>query len=418
MLGAESEHTPLNPASNAKVLTAAVVLDRMGPDYRFTTGLYGKPKDGVVSPLVLRGNGDPSLEEDELWQLASSLRQQGIRKVDGVLVDQSYFDGEFLAPGFAQQPNEWAPFRAPVSAVALERNAVTLNVVPAKAGAPATVWVDPPGFVDLVGTVGTRAASPGNGVRFSLVPKDGRLRGELGGFIGDGAPRLRFGKRVDDPRSFPGYVLSEVLRRMGIEVTGPVGLGGDGVTARLAYVESAPLGVLVRELGKNSDNFYAEMLLKALGAFTKGAPGKSGDGADAVLAWVIEGGQAPEPGTRFVNGSGLFDTNRVSAWTMASALRRAYRSPRVGPDFIAQLSVGGVDGTLRARFKAHATDHVIRAKTGTLDHVIALAGYVLPPAGKHAVAFSIIVESKLAPHEVRGKIDDVVEAIAKELWTR
>src|SRR5258706_557143 len=114
VLAAENAHAPLNPASNAKVLTAAAVLDRMGPDYRFTTGVYGRLQGGVVAPLVLRGNGDPSLEEDELWQLASSLRQQGLAKVDGVLVDQSYFDGETLPPGFNQQPNEWAPFRAPV----------------------------------------------------------------------------------------------------------------------------------------------------------------------------------------------------------------------------------------------------------------------------------------------------------------
>ena len=119
LVAASDERRLVNPASNTKVLTAAAVLDRMGPDYRFTTGLFGHLKDGVVGALVLRGNGDPSLETDELFELANALRQQGVRRVDGILVDQSHFDDAFVPPAFSQQPGEWAPFRAPISAVSL-----------------------------------------------------------------------------------------------------------------------------------------------------------------------------------------------------------------------------------------------------------------------------------------------------------
>src|SRR5438270_555536 len=89
----------------------------------------------VVLVCALRGDGDPSLRTQDLWQLASALRQLGVRTVDGILVDQGRFDGDYVPPGFASQPNEWAPFRAPICAVSLERNAVTMNVVPGKAGA-------------------------------------------------------------------------------------------------------------------------------------------------------------------------------------------------------------------------------------------------------------------------------------------
>jgi D-alanyl-D-alanine carboxypeptidase/D-alanyl-D-alanine-endopeptidase (penicillin-binding protein 4) len=304
-----------------------------------------------------------------------------------------------------------------VSAVALERNAVTLNVSAPTGGTVATVWVDPPGFVELRGTVLVKPAPAGNNVRFSLSPSAQRLRGDVGGSLGEGQPRLRFSKRVDDPRLYAGYVLAEILRRMRLEVTGSVALGGEAVHQRLTYVESEPVGVLVRELGKNSDNFYAEMLLKALGAFTKAPPARSRDGAEAVLAWMSEGGVV-DAGTKVVNGSGLFDANRISAATMTAVLRRAHQSPRIGPEFVGQLAVGGVDGTLRSRFKGHTVDRAVRAKSGTLDRVTALSGYVVGPPGRSAVAFSFMIEGIASAADVRTHIDAVVETIASELWSR
>jgi len=412
------EHRAVNPASNTKVLTAAAVLDRMGPDFRFTTGLFGQIEDHRIAPLVLRGNGDPSLETEDLWELANALRQLGVRRVDGILVDQSYFDDEYVPPAFASQPNEWAPFRAPVSAVSLERNSVTLNVMPAKAGSPASVWFDPPGFVDVRGSVITRASPAGDGVRLTLSPNGARLIADVAGFVGEGPPRLRFSKRVDDPRRFAGFVLADILRTMQIEVKGDVGLGGASIHARITYVESEPLAVLVRELGKNSDNFYAETLLKTLGAFANGPPAKTRDGADAVSAWLKDIG-ALEPGFRMTNGSGLFDANRVSPWTLVNVLRHAYESPRVGPDFVAQLAVGGVDGTLRARFRDRADDRTVRAKTGTLDQVVALSGYVLAPPGRSPMAFSFIADGVAGKHgDARDHIDKCVQAIAATSWAR
>jgi D-alanyl-D-alanine carboxypeptidase/D-alanyl-D-alanine-endopeptidase (penicillin-binding protein 4) len=331
-------------------------------------------------------------------------------------VDQSYFDAEFVPPAFGQQPNEWAPFRAPVSAVAVERNTVTLNVVPTQSGVPASVWFEPPGFVDFRGSVQTKTAKAGDGVRLSVQPGTGRLRAEVAGYIGEDQPRLRFSKRTDDPRLLAGYALAALLQGLGIDVSGDVSLGGEKVRERLASVESAPLGTLMRELGKNSDNFYAEMLLKDLGGYLRGAPAHSRDGADAVLAWTKDAGGL-EPGTAVINGSGLFDANRVSARGMAAALRYAYLSPRIGAEFVAQLAVGGVDGTLRSRFKKYADRRIVRAKSGTLDQVIALSGYVLGPTTDSAVAFSFIAEGITGHHtEARQKIDKCVDAIVAHVW--
>lgn len=124
-----SPQSALNPASNMKLLTAAVALERLGAEFRFSTGLYGKLEGNRVEALVLRGHGDPSLTTADLWQLVTALRNLGVTQVGQVQVDQSRFDEQFVPPAFEQQPDEWASFRAPVSAVALERNALVVNLL-------------------------------------------------------------------------------------------------------------------------------------------------------------------------------------------------------------------------------------------------------------------------------------------------
>jgi len=411
-LAANAEHTPLNPASNQKLLTAAAALARLGPDFRFTTGLYGTLREGVVDKLVLRGNGDPSLDSAHLLRLARALVDLGAKRIEGdVLVDQSRFDARFVPPAFEQQPDEWSSFRAPVSAVALERNALTLDVIAQREGAGARVMVLPGGFARLENAVKTTAPGTGQAVHVTLRPEGTRLVAAVAGHVAEGVPRVRLTRRIDDPRLFSGYALVDMLRGLGVEVRGAVREGGADVVERLAFHQSPPLGALVYELGKSSDNFYAEMILKALGA-QKALPGTSAGGADAVIEWLREVG-ALEPGTVVKNGSGLFDANRVTPATLSSALAAAYRDPAIGPEFVAQLAIGGVDGTLRSRFRAHKKMRKIRAKTGTLARVVALSGYVLRPGGKPPLAFAFIVSGPPGKQrEARDRIDAVVERLA------
>src|SRR5690606_38066936 len=101
--------------------------------------VYGTVRDDAIERLVLRGHGDPSLEEHGLWRLAHALKSRGVRRVDSLLVDQSFFDDQFVPPAFDQQPDEWSAFRAPISAIALARNTVTLNVIPRRANTEARV---------------------------------------------------------------------------------------------------------------------------------------------------------------------------------------------------------------------------------------------------------------------------------------
>jgi D-alanyl-D-alanine carboxypeptidase/D-alanyl-D-alanine-endopeptidase (penicillin-binding protein 4) len=408
-----SPQLALNPASNMKILTAAVALDRLGAEFRFNTGLYGKLAGPRVEALVLRGQGDPSLETSDLWELARALRSLGATQVGQLLVDQSRFDEQFVPPAFEQQPDEWAAFRAPVSAVALARNAVTLNLMPTETGQPARAWFEPGGIVSIEGAVETRKPGSGEAVQLALETRGTDLVARLAGSAAKGLPRLRFERRLDDPRRAPGLALRELLGSVGIQVSGGVALGGAQVEPRLVFHQSAPLAELVTELGKNSDNFYAEMLFKALGAEATAAPARSQDGARVVLQWLAERGLVT-PETRIENGSGLFDANRVSASTLAGTLLAVRQNPAIYPEFLAQLAIGGVDGTLRSRFRRFKEQRIVRAKTGTLSAAVGLSGYVLGPSSASPIVFSILVNGlEGQAGAVRERIDTGVEAIAE-----
>ena len=414
VLGDVAADAAENPASNQKILTTAAVLHHFGASYRFKTSICGVRAGDTVAKLVLRGSGDPSLSSEHLRALAKSVARAGLRHVGDVLVDQSFFDGRFVPPAFEQQPQEWAAFRAPVSAVSLDRNVVTLNVAPTELGQAARVWFDPEGFVDVTGSVRTENMERTQNVKLTLKESGTRLAALVAGAIQLGSPAFHWSRRAEDPTLLAGYGLKAALAAEGIQVSGKIGVGGESEQVELAAHESQPLSDILPELGKDSDNFYAETLLKDLGAKLKGAPGTTANGASVVLDYLREI-EAIDAGTRIINGSGLFDANRVSARTLVKTLLHAYRDSAMSQTFVAQLAVGGVDGTLKHRFSAFKKQRSIHAKTGTLDRVIALSGYAFRPDGSSPVAFSLIVSGITSHAEARKRIDDVVARVANTL---
>lgn len=415
-LAAESPSAPLNPASNAKLATAAAALAHLGPGHRWLTGLYGTRRGDLVPELVLRGQGDPTLRARDLGALARELAASGVRRVASIRVDQSHFDARLLPPAFEQQPDEPASFRAPVAAVSIEGNAVLVTIRPAERGKPARVDVAPPGFVDVVGAVRTTAKKDPEKLSVTLEPKGDRVVARVAGHVPEGGRAAVVARRVDDPRLYAGFVLRHALHEAGVEVAGGVATGGEAERTLLAAHRSAELGVVLGALGKDSDNFVAEMVLKALGAKAKGSPATFEAGAEVVTE-TLRGFGALDPGSVVRNGSGLFDANRTTAQSLATLLRAAHRDAAIGPEYLAQLAIGGVDGTLRGRFRPWAKTRAVRAKTGTLKAVVALSGYVLAPPGRSPAAFALIVNG--VPDKagvVRPLLDGVVDALAHRLW--
>jgi len=417
LLAAQNDRRPMNPASNAKLFTAAAALSVLHGNYRYETGLYGEQKGANVARLVLRGQGDPSLSTKDLWDMVQDLKGLGVRKIDGdILVDQRFFDDNFIPPAFEQQPNEWAYFRAPVSAVALNENTVSMTVRPTAPDSAALVSFDPPGFVDTDGTVKTAAEGHPQTVKLELSPSNYRMVAHVGGFIADKDRSISFTRRVDNPSLLAGYALRALLISSGIAVGGDVKPGGEQNKTLLVSHRSRPLSTLLYELGKSSDNFYAEMVLKTLGAERQGRPGKSGDGADVVVKYLKEIG-AYEEGTVIKNGSGLYDANRVSASETVKLLRAVYRDTAISSEYVAQLSIGGVDGTLHKRFRELKDKRTLRAKTGTLEATAALSGYVLAPSTKSPIAFSIMVNNVAGKVTgTRAAMDKCADAIVRHLW--
>ncbi|MBK8251438.1 MAG: D-alanyl-D-alanine carboxypeptidase/D-alanyl-D-alanine-endopeptidase [Polyangiaceae bacterium] len=415
VVASNAEHEPMNPASNAKLATAAGALRVFGPEKRFFTGLYGKVSGDKIGALVIRGAGDPTLTSADITELAKEVKTRGIKKVEAIYVDQSAFDNEFTPPAFAQQPNEWAPFRAPISAVSVDAGTLTVTVLPTENGKPATVRIEPAGIANVVGTVKTTKNNDPEKFGLSMSVVAGVVTAKVSGHVPEGGGPVRAYKRLEDPQLAAGFVLREALKAWGIE-TGDVRLGDSKEKNLLAAHRSEPLGHILAHLGKDSDNFVAEMVFKSLAIDKHQKPASFGDAAQIVMG-ELRAMNAFDAGSIISNGSGLFDANRTTTHSTVQLLRAMALDTRYAPEMFSHLAVGGVDGTLRSRFKPWSKTRAIRAKTGTLNAVFALSGYVLAPPGKPTVAFSLYINNaKGKAGQARAGIDRVVEAIAKSLW--
>jgi len=416
-LFAHRADVPMNPASNQKLLTAAAALRYLGPDHRTRTALLGRIGDGGrIDVLTLRGAGDPMLQRADLVALADELVDRGVRSVGAIRVDATYFDEQTDPPAFAQQPQETAPFRAPVSAVAVERNAFPLRLLPGpRPGAPARVRIPGRGHFVIDNRLTTAADGPPRVIADQRPTDDGRLSLRLSGTLPIGILGVTYRRRVEFPRRFAGWVLADALGQVGIETPEDlrVSLGATpGGVPMLASRRSPPLAVLLRELGKDSDNFVAEMLLKVVAAETEGTPATTAAGCRRIRALLREAG-ADDDGVELVNGSGLFDGNAVPPRVLTRLLTHVHRQPGIRPEYLAHLATAGVDGTLARRLRDLPDGVSVRAKTGTLADVASLSGYVLVDGGDdRAWAFSILAND--VPGQV-GRVRRVADDLVRVL---
>ncbi len=407
-----------NPASNAKLVTAAAALAILGADHRFTTSLAGRVEGRTVRDgLVVRGGGDPSLSTGDLYVLARTLVARGIDRIEGgIVVDDRAFGTEHLPPAFDQQPRESAPFRAAVSAASVDENVIALHIVPALVdGAPATISVEPADYTELDGAVRTVAHARPSVTFDAINIASGRERVRIGGEYPLGAPSATYRRRLENPSLATGYALRTALLAAGIRVAGNVRV--DPTTterAILATHESEPLSTLLYRLGKDSDNFYAEMTLLAIGAADHPTAMTFEHANDRVRQWLSSVG-IDTTGLRVRNGSGLFDANRISPAQLAAVMRVAYRDPAIRDEYIAQLAVAGDDGTLAHRIDMPGVDRWVRAKTGTLDDAIALSGFVLSGDPGRTLIFSVLTEGVHGRHaDARRLVDGIARELVRE----
>lgn len=420
----------MNLASNAKLLTTVAALGTLGGGFRWRTAAFIDDKSldettgTVKGDLYVRGRGDPTLTVGDLQAIAIEIAARGVRKIAGKLVvDDSYFDTAVDAPHYNEQPKERAAFRAPVASFCVNRSAFTVNVI-GEPGGTARVWIEPNvgEHIKLTKVAVTSISLGRTRIKVDIKPQKGKpeiLEVEVTGQIRFSDGHWWAKRRVDEPVRFAAEAFRAALATQGITIarksyaTGPIPLNARLLVAH----DSVAMSSVIREMNKTSDNYFAETVLKTLGAESRAtpAPASWADGHAAVQAFL--GKLGIPPGTyRSDNGSGLFNSTEVSAKQLVTLLRGAHADYRIGPDLAASLPIGGMDGTLSRRWKASPARGRVRAKTGTLEKVATLAGYAGVDS-KHPVAFAILVNDIPTGQKpaARAMADDMLDAVVAYL---
>ena len=425
---ARNERKLFTPASNMKLLTTAVALTRLGPDFRYTSGLYwkGKRKKNVLEgDVFFRGSGDPTISERfqgkatavfEGW--ADTLKQQGVREIQGDLVgDDSLFDDRSLGLGWAWD-DEMIAFSARISALSFNDNCFEATLLPGKkAGDPAQISISPEtAYVELTNALKT--SSPDGEPELEARRAFGSNRIVLSGRISlaSGPRSLRFS--VANPALYTVTVLKEVFEAKGIRVRGraiDIGHSGKpvpdyGTMRAIASRQSEPLSEIIEHVNKRSQNLYAELLFRTLGAIWRGR-GTTKNSVEVVLESLAAMG-IPKDSLAVYDGSGLSRLNLVAPAQVVQVLDYMSRHPYF-EYYYRSLPAAGVDGTLIKRMRNTPAENNVRAKTGTLTHVAALSGYATGGSGS-LLAFSIMSNNSLSsPSEMRALQDAICERLVR-----
>ena len=398
----------LNPASNTKLVTAAAGLLRLGPEYRFNTDyLSDKPlNNGRLGTLYVKGRADPSVTTERLDTLVGDLWHRGVRNLGDIVLDDSFFDREEFGAGWEQESSDKA-WAAGVGALSLNHNAVAIYITPGdRTGARARVEVEPDArdYFVVDNRVVTVRANGRRKLRPRTIPEGDRTRILVEGRIPLRAEAVVLYRRVGDPAFYYGQTLRMLLKKRGIRVSGRVKRGTTPQTAVLIQsYESSELGEIIRDMNKISSNFIAEMVVKTLGAELKGTPGSWPKGLEVAEDLLAELG-IPRGTYVLKNGSGLNDTNRFTARQIATLLQAVWKRFPVASEFVSSLGIAARDGTMRLRMEGTDAAGRLRAKTGTLERVTALSGYVQSLGGERFV-FSVLV------NDWAGKSAPVISSI-------
>ncbi len=414
------------PASNLKLVVSATAAHHLPPDFRFRTTVYGTGavSGGVLQgDLVLYGRGDPMISDryfpsrTAVWEaLADSLRARGIRRVAGAVVaDESFFDADRVRGDWESYDTRWW-YGAPVSALGFNDNSIDFRVAPGVTpGARAVItWEPRSSYVSLENTATTGAAGSGNTLDFERTRGNG-VRA-YGAFPAGAAPRTEH-FAVADPAEYTGTVFRETLERRGIEVANdsvrvvsdPARSPARGA-AVLAEHQSPALDKAIGPILLNSQNWFAEQLLKAVGRHVAGEG--SWDAGLRVEREFLAGVVGIDTADVVLrDASGLSAGNLVTPRALVRLLDYVRRTPRQAVVRDA-LPVSGGRGSLQARF----TDLPgrVRAKTGYIGNVDSLAGYLTRADGGE-VTFAIISNASGQPSSrMKAGIDDIVRAVAAD----
>jgi D-alanyl-D-alanine carboxypeptidase/D-alanyl-D-alanine-endopeptidase (penicillin-binding protein 4) len=425
-----------SPASNSKLYTMALALDRLGPDYRIQTSLYAQAKPNrwgtLKGDLIVFGRGDPTinlkLHGSNIYQalepLVAVLTNAGVKRISGDLVgDESYFHGPPYGSGW-----DWDDFQyyygAEISSLTINDNTLQMLVKPGErvgtacrlSFVPATGYLTVSNRTQTLAKGSKRSISLYRPVAENVIYVTGHVPIDDAGSIED--------VTMHNPAGLFVNFFKEALARHGITVSGRVRtvnwMDRQAQSfdlkqwTELGAMESLPMRDIMREVQKPSQNLYTDLMLAHVGTLRQGAEASSSDdtaeeaGIKALRAFLTQAGVPPGE-TMFNEGSGL-SRNNLTTPNATVTLLQYMKQHKCSDIYINALPIAGVDGTLRKRMKGTPATGNVRAKTGTLGWANSLSGYVTTAAGEH-LAFSIMLNRFHNTETDRSKTADL-DAIA------
>ena len=385
-----------NPASTIKLLTTYAALELLGPAYAWSTEAYAAGRmegDVLQGDLVLKGNGDPKLTLEAFWLLLRQLRARGIREIRGDLVlDRTAFAPDDGDPSrFDNEPTR--PYNTPPDALLVNFRAIRVSFVPDPERRTVNVLTEPAlPQVQVLANLVLDNEPCGDWLARLKVSTTGT--GSAARLLFSGTYSTQCGERTRNYSvlAHGQYVLGlfQVLwRELGGTFTGGVRDGTAPPGAKLLFAQpSPPLAEVVRDINKFSNNVMARQLFLTLGAAGMGAPADADKATRVVRAWAAQKKLAL-PELVLENGSGLSRIERITARGLGQVLVSAWRSP-VMSELMSSLPLVAVDGTMRRRLANSELAGQAHIKTGSLNGVRAIAGYVLDARGRTVVVVCLV----------------------------
>ena len=434
------------PASNMKNFTVAAALERLTPDFRFITSVYAPAMpdaNGMIrGGLTVYGRGDVSVSfafyDGDYYKgldaLAQKIVQAGVKRIEGDLIgDESYFLGNAIPPSWEWDDLQWY-YGAEVSALPLNDNVVRLIVKPGAANSPCVVQMQPANTVyKIINQCLTNGGNTKSDLKITKKLDQNVL--EISGTLPSNDRGFNGLVAVSRPADLFIAILRQLLEQKGVVITGQnrvIGAKEKSALAaasttppvEIARFESPPLSVIAAKTMKPSQNMFTETILWTLGeqgrSFSSAQPEpnpflnqrstSAERGIFVVQNFLKEIGIAPDSVVQW-DGSGLSRHNLVTPNSVVRLYAYMARQSRHAQVWRDSLTIGGVDGTLQNRFKGTPAAGNARGKTGTIDQVSALSGYITTASGERLV-FSILVNGVPSSRDRIAAIDEIVVALA------
>ncbi|HEX6137174.1 MAG TPA: D-alanyl-D-alanine carboxypeptidase/D-alanyl-D-alanine-endopeptidase [Casimicrobiaceae bacterium] len=401
-LFAHDANRPRNPASVMKLVTTFAALEMLGPDYRWKTEAYlgGPLVDGELhGDLILKGYGDPKITVEQWQSFIAQLRAKGLVAIDGDLVlDRSYFALPRWDPGgFDHEPQK--PYNVGPDALLVNFKSLKVTLAPDAAATGVAVHADPPLDVVTLGPPPALSAGDCTDWRQRAAPSIDD-RGDRASIVFAGSYPASCGERdwwiamLDHPH-YVRAMFETYFRAAGGRFAGGIREGRVPAGAvPFAVLESPPLYDIVRDVNKLSNNVMARQIFLTLATTSSPPPATPAKAADAVKRFFAARKLAM-PGLVLENGSGLSRRERNTAGGLNRLLIAANASS-AGNAFATSLAVAALDGTVERRFHDDGVAGQALLKTGSLEGVRALAGYVIDATGRRFTVVAIVNDPRAA----------------------